>query len=54
MFIEANDDYAEIVNRIELQKQKVDYLEGIIRIFNNRGFAIKNMIDWKRFTNGGF
>ena len=42
------------------QKQKVDYLqvvnnylENILKQISNRGFQIKNAIDWKKFTEGG-
>jgi|TARA_B100001094_G_scaffold39332_2_gene33785 hypothetical protein len=52
-FIDADTDIIK-------QKQKVDYLnvvnsylENILKQISNRGFQIKNAIDWKKFTEGG-
>jgi len=30
------------------------FLKEVVVNINNRGFAIKNAIDWKKFTNGGY
>lgn len=34
------------------QSEKVELLENIIKSINNRGFLIKSMIDWAKFTSG--
>jgi hypothetical protein len=34
------------------QAQKVEYLEAIIKQINNRGFAIRAIIDWEKFRVG--
>ena len=51
-YIEADEDYQKL-------KQKVDYLETIvafldrtIRQIQNRGFLIKDAIEWRKFTSG--
>jgi len=38
--------------KTSLQQEKVDYLEAILRQINNRGFQIKNAIDWNKFISG--
>ena len=50
--IDADDDIIEGKKKISLQEEKVDYLEAIVKGLSNRGYLIKNAIDWKRFTEG--
>jgi hypothetical protein len=38
--------------RIAAMEMKVEYLESIIKMINNRGFQIKAMVDWERFRTG--
>lgn len=52
MYIEADDDIVKLSLRIGSQEEKVDALDSIIKTINNRGFQIKNYIDWTKFTNG--
>ena len=52
MYIESDDDYIDLNLKLALQQEKVNYLEAILKSINNRGFQIKNAIDWLRFTNG--
>ena len=51
-YIDADEDIIESKKKISLQEEKVDYLEAIVRGLSNRGYLIKNAIDWKRFTEG--
>ena len=51
-YIAADDDIIEGKKKISLQEEKVDYLEAIVKGLSNRGYLIKNAIDWKRFTEG--
>jgi len=53
------DKYLEADEDLQKQKQKVDYLNTVvefldrtIRLISNRGFTIKNAIDWRKFTSG--
>ena len=38
--------------KIGEQSEKVELLENIIKSINNRGYLIKNMIDFERFRTG--
>lgn len=51
-YIESDDEFIELNLKLALQQEKVNYLESIIKSINNRGFQIKNAIEWLRFTNG--
>ena len=51
-YIDADDDIIEGKKKISLQEEKVEYLESIVKSLSNRGYLIKNAIDWKRFTEG--
>ena len=51
-YIESDDEFIELNLRLALQQEKVNYLEAVIKSINNRGFQIKNAIEWLRFTNG--
>ena len=53
------DKYLDSDIDLQKQKQKVDYLDTAvefldrtIRQIGNRGFTIKNAIDWIKFTSG--
>lgn len=52
-FLEGDNDIIAHNLKVAVQKEKVETLESIIRSLNNRGFLIKNAIDWQRFQNGG-
>ena len=52
IYMEADQDMINITQKLSLQKEKINFLEGLIKDLNNRGFLIKNAIDWNKFTNG--
>jgi len=51
-FIESDDEIVELSHKITYQKEKVDYLEGVVKMINNRQWLIRSAIDWIKFTNG--
>jgi hypothetical protein len=53
MYLEADNDIIAMSLRIGYQKEKVDTVESILKNLHNRGFAIKNAIEWHKFNNGG-
>lgn len=54
MYINSDAEYQNHVNKIEMQKYKVKFVEEIIRQLNNRTYLIKNIIEHEKFKNGGF
>ena len=51
-FMDSDTDIIKSTNRILLQKEKVNYLENVIKIINNRQWSIRSIIDWIKFTHG--
>ena len=51
-YIDADEDIIESKKKSALQEEKVEYLEAIVKGLSNRGYLIKNAIDWKRFKEG--
>lgn len=52
MHLDADQDVIKINLRIAMQQEKVDTLESIIKAINNRGYLIKNAIDYEKFKVG--
>ena len=52
MFIEADEDVQKIQYKIDYIEQVLFFLDGVLRMINNRTYHIKNAIEWKRFQNG--
>ena len=52
MYIEADQPMQELQMKVELQQEKVDFLESIIKHLPNRGFNIKSAIEWTKFQHG--
>ena len=52
VYIESDDLYIETTLKVAMQQEKVDYIEKIIKSLDTRGFAIKNAIDFMKFTMG--
>ena len=51
-YIESDDDVIKLKQQLVVLQEKVSYLDSVIRMINNRGFQIKNALDWLKFTNG--
>lgn len=52
IYIEADNDLQKLQARIAIQKEKIDFLESIIKGLTNRGFQIKSAIDFMKFQHG--
>jgi len=51
-YIEADEDIIKIDQKVKYLETTVDFLDRTIRQISNRGFTIKNAIDWRKFTSG--
>ena len=51
-YIDSDTDIIKQTSKMDYQKEKISFLENIIRSINNRGFQIKNAIDWEKFKVG--
>jgi len=53
LYTDADEGVQLLTMRIGYQQEKIDLLESIIKLIGARNYAIKNAIDFLRFTNGG-
>jgi len=51
-YLYSDSDVTLLMDKITLQKEKVDYLASIVKSVSGRGWEIKNAIEWRRFTSG--
>lgn len=52
MYLDSDKDIINIKMRMEAQKEKIDFLEEVLKNLNQRNYQIRNAIEWQRFTNG--
>ena len=52
VYITSDDDIINDENKIGYLETVVDYVKGVIKSVDNRGWDIKNAIEWKKFEAG--
>ncbi len=52
VYIQSDADLSKLQLRIEMQKEKVEFLESIIKNLPARGYQIKAALDWEKFKVG--
>lgn len=52
LFINADKQYNDMAIKVNQQKEKVNYLENVVKIMSNRAWNIKSAIEWNKFTQG--
>jgi hypothetical protein len=51
-YLDADIDLQKAKQKVDYLETTVDFLDRTIRQISNRGFTIKNAIDWRKFTSG--
>ena len=51
-YLKSDDELIKLEQKVTYVQSVVDYLDRTVKIISNRGFQIKNAIDWKKFTSG--
>ena len=51
-YLKADDELVKLEQKETYVQSVVDYLDRTVKIISNRGFQIKNAIDWRKFTSG--
>ena len=51
-YLEADEELQKAKQKVDYLSTTVDFLDRTIRLISNRGFIIKNAIDWRKFTSG--
>ena len=52
MYINSDDDIIELGAKINYLETTLKYIDGVIKSIDNRGWDIKNAIEWKKFEAG--
>ena len=52
VYITADEEIIDAENKIGYLETVVDYIKGVIKTVDNRGWDIKNAIEWKKFEAG--
>jgi hypothetical protein len=51
-YLDSDIDLQKLKQKVDYIQTTVDFLDRTIRQISNRGFTIKNAIDWRKFTSG--
>jgi len=51
-YLDSDSEIIEHSLKIGRQDQKIEYLESIIKMINNRGYQLKTILDYERFKSG--
>ena len=51
-YLDADGEIQKAKQKIKYLEVVVDYLDKTVKQISNRGFLIKNSIDWRKFING--
>jgi len=51
-FIESDMDVITLSNKVFHQKEKVNYVENVVKIISNKMWNIRSAIEWIKFTQG--
>ena len=51
-YMDADPELVKLKQKVEYIQTVIDFLDSTIKQISNRGFQIKNAIDWRKFTSG--
>ena len=52
VYITSDEDIINAENKVGYLETIVDYIKGVIKSVDNRGWDIKNAIEWRKFEAG--
>lgn len=52
-YLEGDSDLLDLELKINVQQEKTEFLKSIIQSFSSRGYLIKNIIEDRKFMQGG-
>lgn len=52
VYMESDEELQTMQTKIQLTEDKIGLIENIIRTLNNRGYLLKNCIEWEKFKMG--
>ena len=54
IYLESDKELSLIGDRIAYHEVVLEFLEEVLKELNNRHWKIRNAIEWRKFTSGGF
>ena len=51
-YLDSDTELSVLRMQISFTKEKVSYLESVVKIMNNRQWNIRSAIEWRKFING--
>lgn len=51
-YLDSDKELSVLRMQISFIKEKVSYLESVVKIMNNRQWNIRSAIEWRKFING--
>ena len=51
-YLDSDKELSVLRMQISFTKEKVSYLESVVKIMNNRQWNIRSAIEWRKFING--
>jgi len=52
VYITSDEDIINAENKVGYLETVIDYIKGVIKSVDNRGWDIKNAIEWRKFEAG--
>tara|TARA_R100000231_G_C5320363_1_gene163218 strand:- start:643 stop:1077 length:435 start_codon:yes stop_codon:yes gene_type:complete len=52
IYLDSDPMLVKLKNKVSYQKEKIEYLESVLKSLNNRNWIIRNAIEWRKFTSG--
>ena len=52
MYISSDEEIITLMDKIGYLEVVIKYIDGVIKSIDNRGWGIKNAIEWKKFESG--
>lgn len=53
-YMEADEDIITLTLKVAGSAETVFFLDTVVKAITNRGFTIKNIIEWTKLQNGGY
>lgn len=53
-YIETDEEIKLITSKIDIQNEKMSYLNDLLKMISGRQFQIKSAIDYQKLLNGGY
>ena len=54
VYINSDEDIIEVEKKIVYYEIVIEFIDGVIKSIDSRGWDIRNAQDWKKFIAGGF